>query len=184
MDLPCAHEILGCIYEKIPISIESIYWHWRFERDPDWGSRKDKNRESDTDPLSHSASLPGTPLFENPLSTTSSPEIQISPINASSTEDPSPIQNPTSLAPPTRFLLDPRLQEIEEPLVVTPRGRPSGSLNKKHSRKDNTFDRSTQRKPSRFEHVSFLSKSLGERNKTSEPPLLTFNRALQNFPKR
>lgn len=143
MALPCAHEIHWCIYEKTLIPIESIHWYWRFERDPDWDSREDKVRESDTNSLSHSASLPGTPPLVNPLPTTSSPELEISPTNAASIEDPPPTQNPASLAPPTQCPLDPCLQEIEEPLVVTPRSRSSGLLNRKRSRKDDTFDRST-----------------------------------------
>ena len=52
-----------------------------------------------------------------------------------------------------RLPLDPRLQEIEELVAVTPRGQPSGSLNKKRSQNNDTLDRSTRRKPSRFEHV-------------------------------
>ena len=48
-----------------------------------------------------------------------------------------------TLANPVVFPLDPRLKEIEEPLVVKPRGRPSGALNKKRSRKSNDFERST-----------------------------------------
>ena len=28
--LPCAHKAHWYIYEKFPISIEFIYWHWRF----------------------------------------------------------------------------------------------------------------------------------------------------------
>lgn len=35
MGLPCAHELQWCIYEKKPIPIECIHWHWRFDRDPD-----------------------------------------------------------------------------------------------------------------------------------------------------
>lgn len=56
-------------------------------------------------------------------------------------------------ANPAIFPLDPRLKKIQEPLVVKPRGRPSGSLNKKCSRKSNDFERSTGRELSRFEHV-------------------------------
>ena len=37
--------------------------------------------------------------------------------------------------------------------MVTPRGRPSGSLNKKQSQNNSSFERSTQREPSRFEHI-------------------------------
>lgn len=51
------------------------------------------------------------------------------------------------------FPLDPRLKEIQEPLTVKPRGRPSGSLNKKRSRKSHDFEQSTRRELSRFEHV-------------------------------
>lgn len=29
MEIPFAYEIHGCIYEKIPIPIESIHWYWR-----------------------------------------------------------------------------------------------------------------------------------------------------------
>ena len=48
--------------------------------------------------------------------------------------------------------LDPRFQGVEEPLVVTPRGRLSGSLNNKRRRKDDNFERSTRKELSRFEH--------------------------------
>lgn len=37
--------------------------------------------------------------------------------------------------------------------MVKPRSRPSWSLNKQQSRKDNYFEQSTRRKPSGFEHV-------------------------------
>ena len=37
-------------------------------------------------------------------------------------------------------------------MTVKPRGRPSGSLNKKRTRKDIAFERSTRRDPSLFEH--------------------------------
>ena len=172
--LPCAHEIHWCIYEKTPIPIESIHWHWQFDRDPDWDSRKDKDVESDADSLSQNASLPGTPLHENRRSTTSSSEVPIFLTNATSTESPYLTQNPMSLgnssfthSPPVnlRLPLDPRLQEIEEPVAVTLRGRLSGSLNKKRSRNNDTLDRSTRREPSRFEHVerNFSSSQRGVR---------------------
>lgn len=45
------------------------------------------------------------------------------------------------------FPFDPRLQRIEEPLVVKP------SLNKKRRRKDNDSERSTRRELSQFERV-------------------------------
>lgn len=48
--------------------------------------------------------------------------------------------------------LNPRLQIIEDPITVKPRGRPSGSLNKKRSQKDIAFERLTRRNPSLFEH--------------------------------
>lgn len=95
MDISCAHEILGYIYEKISIPIESIYWHWQFKRDPNWDLQKDKNKESDINFLSHKASSPSSPLFENRFSIISSIEWQISPTNASLIEDYFPTQNPT-----------------------------------------------------------------------------------------
>lgn len=48
--------------------------------------------------------------------------------------------------------LDPRLQTIEDSITVKPRGRPSGSLNEKRSRRDIAFEQSTHRDPSLFEH--------------------------------
>lgn len=51
------------------------------------------------------------------------------------------------------FPLDSRLKEIQEPLVIKLRGRPSGSLNKRRMRKSNDFSRLTRREFSRFEHV-------------------------------
>ena len=147
MALPCAHEIHWCIYEKKPIPIDCIHWHWRFDRDPNWDSRKDKDVESNADSLSQRSFLPGTPSPENPSSTTfSSSEVLLFYTNAALNGNPSSPEN-------LRLPLDPRLQEIEEPLMVTPRGRPSGSLNKKRSRKNSSFERSTQREPSRFEHI-------------------------------
>lgn len=64
-----------------------------------------------------------------------------------------PLLNLQTLQIPLPTPLDPRLKEIQEPLVVKPRGRPSGSLNKKRRRKSNDFERSTRRELSRFEHV-------------------------------
>ena len=58
-----------------------------------------------------------------------------------------------TLVNPVVFPLDPRLKEIEEPLVVKPRRRPSGALNKKRSRKSNNFEESTWGELSRFQHV-------------------------------
>ena len=119
MALPCAHETHWCIDEKTPIPIESIHWHWRFDRDPNWDFRKDKDVESDVDSSSQSVSLPGTPLSENRLSTTSSSEVHIFPTQAVSTEYPSPTQNPISLgsssfthSPPvnSRLPLEPLLE--------------------------------------------------------------------------
>lgn len=53
------------------------------------------------------------------------------------------------------FPLDPRLHGVEEPDQVKPRGRPSGSLNKKKpTRKEQKVQQSTQRDFSRFEHVN------------------------------
>ncbi len=145
MDLFCVHKILGCIYKKILIPIKSIHWHWQLERDLEWDFWKDKDEKSDTNFLSHRISLLSTPLFENPLSTTSLPELQISPTNTGSTENPSLTQNPISLTPPTSFLLNPQLQKIEKPLMVTLCGQLSGLLNKKQIWKEDTFDQSTWR---------------------------------------
>ena len=163
MALPCAHEIQWFIYEKIPILIESIHWYWRFNRDLDWDSQKDKDVESDIDVLSQNASLLGTPLSENRLLTTFSSEVPIfHPTNATLIESLSPTQNLISLgnssfthSPPInlRLLLDLCLQEIEKLVAVTPCGRLSGSLNKKQSQNNDTLDWSTWKEPSQFEHI-------------------------------
>ena len=194
MGLPCAHEIHWCIYEKKPIPIECIHWHWRFDRDPDWDSRKNNGVESNADSLSQRSSLPGTPPQQNSASpenppspenflspenlsstTSSLPEVPRSPTNVASTKNPSSTGNAMLLGnsylahlPPLVNLqlpLDPHLQKIEEPLVIKPRSRPSGSLNKKQSRKNDYFERSTRREPSRFEHVErdFSSSQRGTR---------------------
>ena len=131
MALLCAHKIHWCIYEKTLIPIESIHWHWRFDRDPYWDSRKDKDVKSDADFLSQNASLPDTLLSENRLSITSSSEVPIFLTNATLTESLFLTQNLMSVgnssfthSPPVNLQLplDPRLQEIEEPVTVTPRG--------------------------------------------------------------
>lgn len=97
MALSCAYKIHWCIYEKTPIFIESVRWHWQFDCDSNWDSQKGKDVELNADFLSQSVSLPGTPLSENLFSMTSSSEVPISPINIASTENLSTTQNPMSL---------------------------------------------------------------------------------------
>ena len=46
------------------------------------------------------------------------------------------------------------LLHVNEPAVIQPRGRPVGAKNKKKKRtREEAFEDSTQREPSRFEHV-------------------------------
>ncbi len=131
MNLLCIYEIFGCIYEKISILIKSIYWHWQFECNHNWDFWKDKDKESDTNPLSHSTSLSSTPLFKNLFLITFLSELQISPINIGLTKNPSLTQNLTLLALLTQFLLHLWLQKIEKFLVITPYNQTSGLLIKR-----------------------------------------------------
>lgn len=106
-------------------------------------------------------SLPGNPLqFGTPFSpgVLSSPTIPTSVGNSLLPRNSTSLRNSSSFAhlpSPANLLLrlDPRLQGIEEPLTVTPHGRLSRLLNKKRSRKDDNFERSTCREPSQFEHA-------------------------------
>lgn len=61
--------------------------------------------------------------------------------NHKSQNTPSQLTNLSNVTlNPAIFLLDSRLKEIQELLVVKPCGRPSGSLNKKQRQKSNDFE--------------------------------------------
>ena len=154
MQLPCAHDINHLISQKKSIPLENCHYHWRFVRCPIWDSRRNRSPDGpNANPsLEHESATQDTSREPSPHSQTPPDREEIDPDFGSRNPD-LPIQRhnqPRPLIP-----LDPRLQSIEGPITVKPRGRLSGSLNKKQSRKDIAFERSTRRDPSLIEHREY-----------------------------
>ncbi len=180
--VPYAHELAWLIYQDKPIPLEYIHWHWSFTRCLDWDSRESQKGQrmrkyhvdpepepTPSPPPQHTSSTEnhrdfppprnfhedeGNSNSENHDSETDSSQQSLG-YNDQSQNIPSQPTNNSSRTAANQavFPLDPRLKEIQEPLIVKPRGRPSDSLNKKRSQKSHDFEQSTRREPSRFEHV-------------------------------
>lgn len=158
MQFPCAHNINPYISQKKSFPLDDCHYHWRFIRCPIWDSRwsKDLDRSRNRSPVESNANQEYESVTENTShEPTSHPQ---TPPNREETDPNLGLQNPELSVPnhnqPTRslFPLDPRLQTIEDPITVKPRGRPFGLLNKKRTRKEIAFERSTCRHPSLFKH--------------------------------
>lgn len=156
MQLPCAHDIDHFMAQKKSIPLEDCHY-WQFVRCPIWDSRRDRSPDgsnANSSPQDGSATQNNSPV-PTPHSPTS-PDRLSSPNRDDVNSDFEFPNRESSILqhkrPTPTPLLDPRLQTIEDPITIKPRGRPSGSLNKKRNRKDIAFERSTRRNPSLFEH--------------------------------
>lgn len=156
MQLPCVYDINCYISEKKSIPLDDCYYHWRFIRCPIWDSCRSKgldepqNRSPDSSP-NRSPDISNTNQ-EHKRATPNSPKPKLhleTPPNREKTDRNVGFQNQPTRPP---FPLDPRLQTIKDLITIKPRNQPSGSLNKKQARKDITFEQSTRRDPSLFEH--------------------------------
>ena len=151
IQLPCAHDIDHLITQKKSIPLEDCHYHWRFVRCSIWDSRRNMspNGPNANPSLQHGSATQNNSREPTPNPQTP-PDREDVDSDFESQSHKSPVQRhkrPMPLLP-----LDPRLQTIEDPITIKPPGRPSGSLNKKRSRKDIAFERSTRRNPSLFEH--------------------------------
>ena len=144
MQLPCAHDIDHLITKKKSIPLEDCHYHWRFARCSIWDfcQNRSPNGPNTNPSLQHRSAIQNN-RCKPILNPQTPPDREDVDSDFESQSHKSLVQRhkrPTPLLP-----LDPRLQTIEDPITIKPCGQPSGSLNKKQSRKDIAFERPTQK---------------------------------------
>ncbi len=163
MQFAYVYEIDDLLSQKKSILLEKFNWHWCFIHCLVWDSRQNRSfKRSNANFFSqqvgsrqtHSFLVFKSSTIDNRRKAISIPQISSnrddidSDFESQSHELPTEIQEQyTSL-----FLLDSRFQPIQDPIIVKLCGRPLDLLNKKRSRRDIAFERSTCRDPSLFKH--------------------------------